>query len=132
MPIRSGVAETVKDASFQIVKATWTGSACRLWTFRGACWRANARNPTGSPRIRVHPPSCKGRQMDIIAEFQKQADECRRMARATRDFQSKVVWNRMAERWQSLLATEQARTRQRVEARAQRRRSGSVEQPRAA
>jgi hypothetical protein len=70
--------------------------------------------------------------MDIIAEFQKHADECRRMARATRDFQSKVVWNRMAERWQGLLATEQARTRQRVEARAQRRRSGSVEQPRAA
>ena len=36
--------------------------------------------------------------MDIIAEFQKHADECRRMARASRDFQTKVVWNRMAER----------------------------------
>ena len=59
--------------------------------------------------------------MDIIAEFQKHADECRRMARATRDFQSKVAWNRMAERWHSLLATEQARTRQRSESRANRR-----------
>lgn len=59
--------------------------------------------------------------MDIIAEFQNHADECRRMARATRDFQAKVVWNRMAERWQSLLAAEKARTQQRSEARAQRR-----------
>ena len=62
--------------------------------------------------------------MDIIAEFQKHADECRRMARATRDFQTKVTWNRMAERWQTLLATEAARTRQRSEAR-QRRRHGA-------
>ena len=59
--------------------------------------------------------------MDIIEEFQKHADECRRMARGTRDFQAKVVWNRMAERWQSLLASEQARTRQRSETRARRR-----------
>jgi hypothetical protein len=59
--------------------------------------------------------------MDIIAEFQKHVDECRRMARASRDFQTKIVWNRMAERWQSLLATEQARTRQRSEVRAHRR-----------
>src|SRR5215510_10680940 len=68
-------------------------------------------NPTWPCGIEVHPPSCKGRQMDIIAEFQKHADECRRMARATRDFQSKVAWNRMAERWQGLLAAEQARSR---------------------
>jgi hypothetical protein len=59
--------------------------------------------------------------MDIIAEFQKHADECRRMARVTRDFETKVTWNRMAERWQSLLATEAARTRQRSEARPRRR-----------
>jgi hypothetical protein len=59
--------------------------------------------------------------MDIIAEFQKHADECRRMARATRDFETKVTWNRMAERWQSLLATEQARMRQRSEPRSHRR-----------
>jgi hypothetical protein len=59
--------------------------------------------------------------MDIIAEFQNHADECRRMARATRDFQAKVVWNRMAERWQSLLAAENARAQQREQARAQRR-----------
>ena len=69
--------------------------------------------------------------MDIIAEFQKHADECRRMARATRDFQSKVVWNRMAERWQSLVATEQARARQRFETRAHRR-PGWADESRAA
>jgi hypothetical protein len=68
--------------------------------------------------------------MDIIAEFQKHADECRRMARATKDFQSKVVWTRMAERWQGLVATEQARTRQRLEA--PRRRAAWADQPRAA
>lgn len=59
--------------------------------------------------------------MDIIAEFQKHADECRRMARSTRDFETKVVWNRMAERWQSLLATEEIRARQRSDARPRRR-----------
>jgi hypothetical protein len=59
--------------------------------------------------------------MDIIAEFQKHADECRRMARATRDFETKVTWNRMAERWQSLLAAEQMRARQRSESRPHRR-----------
>ena len=72
--------------------------------------------------------------MDIIEEFQKHADECRRMARATRDFETKVVWNRMAERWQTLLATEQTRTRQRDEARARRRHGAPAwaEEPRAA
>jgi hypothetical protein len=70
--------------------------------------------------------------MDIIAEFEKHADECRRMARSTRDFQTKVVWNRMAERWQSLLATEKARTRQRSEVRARRRLPGWADQSRAA
>jgi hypothetical protein len=59
--------------------------------------------------------------MDIITEFRKHADECRRMARATRDVQTKVVWNRMAERWQSLLATEETRARLRSEARPRRR-----------
>jgi hypothetical protein len=54
--------------------------------------------------------------MDIIGEFQKHADECGRMARCTRDLASKVMWNRMAERWQGLVATEMARTRQRSEA----------------
>jgi len=59
--------------------------------------------------------------MDLIAEFQKHADECRRMARATRDLDTKLTWNRMAERWQSLVATEAARTRHRTEARPRRR-----------
>jgi hypothetical protein len=57
----------------------------------------------------------QARQMDIIGEFQNHADECQRMARFTRDLASKVMWNRMAERWQSLVATEKARTRQRSE-----------------
>ena len=72
--------------------------------------------------------------MDIIEEFQKHADECRRMARSTRDFQSRAVWTRMADRWQSLLATEKVRTQQRSETRL-RRRHGShtwADEPRAA
>jgi hypothetical protein len=59
--------------------------------------------------------------MDIIDEFQKHAEECRHMARLTRDFESKATWTRMAERWQSLLAGEKARTRQLAEARTRRR-----------
>lgn len=72
--------------------------------------------------------------MDIITEFQKHADECRRMARSTRDFETKVVWNRMAERWQSLLAAEETRTRQRSEARPRRRQAahGWADESRAA
>jgi hypothetical protein len=72
--------------------------------------------------------------MDIITEFQKHVDECRHMARSTRDFEAKVVWNRMAERWQSLLATEEARTRQRADSRLRRRHGvqGWTDQPRAA
>jgi hypothetical protein len=59
--------------------------------------------------------------MDVIGEFQKHADECRRMARFTRDLQSRGMWNRMAERWMNLVATEQAKTLQRSETRAGRR-----------
>ena len=72
--------------------------------------------------------------MDITEEFQKHADECRRMARFTRDLQSKVMWNRMAERWGDLVATEQAKTRQRAEARTKRAQSvhRRVDQSRAA
>ena len=83
----------------------------------------------------MHPqPSLRARPMDIIEEFQKQVDECRRMARSTRDFQSRAVWIRMADRWQSLLATEQARTRQRSEIRVRRRHAmqGWADEPRAA
>jgi hypothetical protein len=71
--------------------------------------------------------------MDIIAEFEKHVGECRRMARATRDLEAKIVWTRMAERWQSLLATEQARTRQRAETRVRRRHTAhDWDQPHAA
>jgi len=72
--------------------------------------------------------------MDITEEFQKHVDECRHMARFTRDLQSKVMWNRMAERWGDLVATEQAKTRQRAETRTKRAHSvhRRVEQSRAA
>ena len=36
--------------------------------------------------------------MDLRYEFQKHADECRRMAVATKDAKSKATWNEMAER----------------------------------
>ena len=51
--------------------------------------------------------------MDIVEKFQNHAEECRRMARFARDLQSKAVWNRMAERWTNLAASEKARSRQR-------------------
>ncbi len=72
--------------------------------------------------------------MDIITEFRKHADECRRMARSTRDFETKVVWNRMAERWQNLLATEESRARLRSETRPRRRQAAHAwtDEPRAA
>jgi hypothetical protein len=37
--------------------------------------------------------------MDPAEEFHRHADECQRMARATRDPESKATWSRMAERW---------------------------------
>jgi len=50
--------------------------------------------------------------MDVVEKFQVHADECRRMARFTRDLETKAVWNRMADRWLVLAANEKARTRQ--------------------
>jgi hypothetical protein len=67
--------------------------------------------------------------MDIIAKFQSHAEECRRMARFARDLESTAVWNRMAERWANLAASEQARNKQRSETRPHR--AGS-QRPRAA
>jgi hypothetical protein len=37
--------------------------------------------------------------MDLIKEFETHAQECRRMARSTRDCESRATWNRMADRW---------------------------------
>jgi hypothetical protein len=37
--------------------------------------------------------------MDTVAEYRKHAASCAQMARATRDPDSKAVWNRMSERW---------------------------------
>lgn len=51
--------------------------------------------------------------MDIVEKFLNHAGECRRMARFTRDLESKAVWNRMADRWLSLAANEKTRIQQR-------------------
>ena len=40
--------------------------------------------------------------MDIIKEFEKEAAECRAMARTTRDPKARAVWTEMAERWARL------------------------------
>jgi len=44
--------------------------------------------------------------MDLRHEFQKHADECRRMAVATKDLKSKATWNEMAERWAKAAQTQ--------------------------
>ena len=49
--------------------------------------------------------------MDIVEKFQEHAAECRLLARFTRDAESKLVWNRMADRWLTLAANEEARSR---------------------
>jgi hypothetical protein len=68
--------------------------------------------------------------MDIEQKFQQHAAECRRMAQFTRDLETKLVWNRMAERWLALAANEKARARQMSETRA--RRSQAAQRSRAA
>jgi hypothetical protein len=37
--------------------------------------------------------------MDVMSEFRRHADECRRMARSTVNTDDSAVWSRMAERW---------------------------------
>ena len=37
--------------------------------------------------------------MDTPAEFGKHAADCERMAKASRDLETKATWKRMAERW---------------------------------
>jgi hypothetical protein len=46
--------------------------------------------------------------MNVLEEFEAHANECRRMARATRDLESKSTWNRMAERWVRLAENHRA------------------------
>ena len=46
--------------------------------------------------------------MDLIKEFEAHAHECRRMARSTRDFESRATWNRMSERWLRLADSHKA------------------------
>ena len=41
----------------------------------------------------------RGPAMNPPEEFRKQADECRRMARLTRDHSDRAMWKRMADRW---------------------------------
>jgi chorismate mutase len=38
--------------------------------------------------------------MDLVKEFRNHADQCRAMARATKDRESRASWNSLAERWQ--------------------------------
>jgi hypothetical protein len=68
--------------------------------------------------------------MDVIEKFLNHARECRRMARFTRDLETRAVWNRMADRWLALAANEKARDRQISESRA--RRSQAAQRSRAA
>ena len=42
-------------------------------------------------------------------EFRRHASECRRMARDTRDLESKGTWNRLADRWTRCAELEEAR-----------------------
>ena len=58
--------------------------------------------------------------MDIAENFLRHAAECRRMARFTRDRETKVVWNRMADRWLMLATKEKARSQQLAQNRAAR------------
>jgi hypothetical protein len=54
----------------------------------------------GFAPCRAAPPIAKkGEPMDPAEEFRRHADECHRMARGTRDPDSKAAWSRMAERW---------------------------------
>ena len=48
--------------------------------------------------------------MNPAEEFRRHAYECRRMVRAVRDFESKLTWNRMADRWDRCAQLEDART----------------------
>jgi hypothetical protein len=56
--------------------------------------------------------------MDVVQEFQKHANECRRMSRFSSDRESKAMWNRMAERWLALMIKEKERIAQHAEAQA--------------
>ena len=38
-------------------------------------------------------------QMDHVEAFRRHADECRAMARSTKDPESRATWNSSAERW---------------------------------
>jgi hypothetical protein len=55
--------------------------------------------------------------MDLIKEFEAHAQECRRMARATRDLESRATWSRMAERWIRLAESHKATATRRVQTR---------------
>jgi hypothetical protein len=55
--------------------------------------------------------------MDLIKEFEAHAHECRRMARSTRDLESRATWSRMAERWVRLADSHKATASRTVESR---------------
>jgi hypothetical protein len=58
--------------------------------------------------------------MDIVENFLNHAGECRRMARFTRDRETKAVWSRMADRWVMLATKEKVRSQQLSQIRAAR------------
>jgi hypothetical protein len=49
--------------------------------------------------------------VDITEEFKNHADECRRMARFSRDPSSSATWKQMAERWERAAEQQMASTR---------------------
>ena len=58
--------------------------------------------------------------MNPAAEFRHHATECRHMARATRDVESRATWLLMAERWARCAELEDARAASKREAPRQR------------
>ena len=54
--------------------------------------------------------------MNPAAEFRHHATECRHMARATRDVESRATWLMMAERWARCAELEDARAASKREA----------------
>jgi hypothetical protein len=47
--------------------------------------------------------------MDLADEFRRHSAECRQMARATRDLESKGSWNLLADRWARCAELEEGR-----------------------
>jgi hypothetical protein len=55
--------------------------------------------------------------MDLRAEFQQHANECRRMAAATKEPRSKATWTELATRWEVAAQNQTKAEQQALEAR---------------